>query len=293
MKNNRITLKNALSLIFLVSLALILCVGCGKKEEKTEEKKNEQAATSEEEQATEEEADESSDYYYVTEDGSVGLCDYTAFTYHVVSTDVTEEQMDEKMQETLDYFRNVLYLDVTEVTDDLVSQYYEYSTVEELKEAYAEVIKAKNEEDAQAAYEEEIVTQLVEGSDIFVDVTEDSAATYNSLMAHYKALAYAEGVTLEEYAENELGITFSDLEQELAQDAVDHTMRKMVVLAVAEAEGYTVTKGEYNLRIAEYMEYYGYEDEASFEYDFTVEYIMENMLMDITLEKLVAMSNGI
>ncbi|MCR4840981.1 MAG: hypothetical protein K5848_05515 [Lachnospiraceae bacterium] len=228
------------------------------------------------------------EYYYLSMDSSVGLCDYSALTYHVIDTSVTEEELNEKMDETLDYFNNVLWLNVSEVTDELVKQYYQYESVEELKKAYYEVIKEKKDKEAIAAYKEEIIKTLVEGSDVLVDLTDESAEYYNSLMAHYKALAFAEGLTVSEYAAQKLGIGEEELETTVAADALELAKRKKIILAVAEAEGYMVTQGEYNLRVADYMEYYGYTDEAAFKNDFSEDFINENMLMDITIDNLLA-----
>lgn len=233
------------------------------------------------------------DHYYVTTDGSVGLCDYTALSYHLINTEVTEEDIAAKMNETLDYFNNVLWLNVTEVTDDLVKKYYQYNSVDELKMAYYEVIKEQKEEDAFAAYREEIVTQLVEGSVVYADLTEESADYYNSLMAHYKALAFAEGISTEEYAASTLNLNKEQFETKVAADALEMATREKVVLAVAEAEGYMVTHGEYNKRIGGYMEYYGYTDEAAFKNDLSEDFINENMLMDVTVDNLLARSEPI
>lgn len=228
-------------------------------------------------------AGDSEKYVYITADKSVALGQYEGVTYRLADTDVTDEELNEKMKDTLEYFQSFMEIDA--LTDEVVAEFYEgYESVEELKEAYRDIILQKKQEEAQISYQEQVLTQIVENSDIFVDLTEDAAQCYSSLIIHYNALAVAGNMSLEEYAVNVLGLRSETWQEQIAADAANITYRHTILLAIAEAENITVSDSEYESGLEKYMEYYGYDNRELFEQEFTKEYIIRNMLEDSALE---------
>lgn len=223
------------------------------------------------------------EYVYVTRDKSVGLGQYEGLTYQTADTSATEAEVEEKMKDTLEYFQS--FMEIDELTDEVVAEFYEgYDSVEELRTAYSDIISQKKLEEAQKDYQEQVLTQIVENSDIFVDLTEDAAKCYSSLVNHYNTLAVAGNMTLEEYAVSVLGLPAGSWQEEIAEDAANLTYRHTILLAIAEAQDITVTDSEYEAGIEKYMEYYGYDNRELFEQEFTKEYIIQNMLEDSALE---------
>lgn len=222
-------------------------------------------------------------YVYVTQDNSVGLGKYEGLTYTLIDTSVTQEQIDETMTETLEYFQSIMEID--ELTDDVIAEFYDgYETVEELKAAYSQIIEQNNIIEAELRYQEDILNQIVENSDVFVDLTDEAAQCYSSLVTHYNVQAVAANMTFDEYVTDVLGMTADTWEEKIAEDAATLTYRHTVLLAIAEAENITISDAEYESKVGEYMDYYGYDNLKLFEKEYTKEYIITNMLEDSALE---------
>lgn len=270
--------------LIIVCLIITICItGCGKNSEKSKSK-NDKLSTDGISSANGAENSGNGEnildkYVYVTKDKSVGLGDYKGLTYTPVETEVTEQEIDAAISDTLAYFQD--FMDVEELTDDLVSEFYEgIDTVDELRDELKVVIYEQKCELAKEAYEEELLTKLVDNSDIFVDFTDQASQSYSALISHYNAMAVMGNLSLEQYVTEELGLDSETWQEDVAREATILTRRHMVLLAIAEAESITVSDTEYEERIEQYMLYYGYDNRELFEREFTKEYIIRNMTED-------------
>ena len=287
----------------MIRAVLVMCFvlgACGKKDKEKEVSTEPDAKITEgvsdngaDSDSVEGEADDSQKngeeelYVYVTKDNSVGLGKYEGLTYTLIDTSVTQEQIDETMAETLEYFQSIMEID--ELTDDVIAEFYDgYETVEDLKAAYSQIIEQNNIAEAQLMYQEEILNQIVENSDVFVDLTDEAAKCYSSLVTHYNVQAVAANMTFDEYITDVLGMTDDTWEEEIAEDAATLTYRHAVLLAIAEAENITISDAEYESKVGEYMDYYGYDNLKLFEKEYTKEYIITNMLEDSALEHVMS-----
>ncbi|MGN0165121.1 MAG: hypothetical protein ACI39R_02975 [Lachnospiraceae bacterium] len=278
-------IKTFLVFSLMVLMSLTLCA-CGKKDsgvnKASESDANEKPGlTTGADDGTQ--SDTLDEYFYVTEDKSVGLGNYLGVTYTPIDTSVTDEELQKVMDDTLEYFRSIM--EIESLSDEIVSEFYDgYETVEELENAFRNIIHEKNEQKASMTYQEEVLDKIVESSDIFVDLTEEASECYSSLVTHYNTLAVAENKTLEEYMVQTLGLDAENWHEQLAEDATILTYRHKILLAVAEAENLSISEEAYETKIGIYMEYYGYDNRELFEQEFTKESIEQNMLEDMALE---------
>lgn len=222
-------------------------------------------------------------YVYVTADRSVGLRKYEGIEYIPYDTNATEAEINASMEDTLKYFQS--FMEIDELTDEIVAEFYEdYSTVEDLYNAFAEIISHNKQVEAPFNNQEQVLNKLVETCDIFVDLTAEAAECYSALVIHYNALAVASVISLDEYMNNVLYPGVTDWQKRLAEDAAELTCRHKILLAIAEAENITISDSDYQSLVAGYMEYYGYDSLELFEQEFTKEQIVMNMLEDSALE---------
>ncbi len=285
-------------LFALVLLAMaIMLAGCNKEEKKnknenekaTEDVSNEQNENDANIGQGDNQGDDDGDKFeaYITVDGSVKLGNYKGIEYVPADTIVSEEELNECMKETLEYFQE--FMEIDELTDEIVAEFYEgFETVDELKEGFRVILADEKLSIAEYNNNEQVVGKLVETSEIYVDLTDDAIAAYNSLIKHYNVEAVKAGMELSEYMQSELSLGVDEWELYVAEEASSIVVKRRVLLAVAEAEKLTVSETEYDERIAAYMEYYGYEDSAIFEYEFSVDAIKKYMLEDIAMEFLLS-----
>ena len=289
----------------LVLLCVFVSASCGKKDGDGDKATQGEAVSTENEKPSgagnnengEDNANtQNKQYVYITADNSVALGQYKGIEFTPVDTTVTDAEISQSMNDTLKYFQT--FMDVDELTDELVAEFYEdYDSVGELYNALKEIISQRKQTEAKQKQQEEILNKIVENSDILVDMTDEAAECYSSLMIHYNVLAVASDKTLDDYMLETVYPNASDWKEKLAADAATLTCRHAVLLAIAEAEGMSVSDSEYEEAISGYMEYYGYDNRELFEQEFSKDQITKNILEDKALsyvvEKAVPVSDNI
>ncbi|MBP3238098.1 MAG: hypothetical protein J6M24_03270 [Lachnospiraceae bacterium] len=227
---------------------------------------------------------EVSPYYYISEDGSVGLCNYNDISYHEQDTSAEATELEAKMNETLSVISKSENKEIPELTDALVSKYYDYKSVDELRNAYKKMIEESKEEKAEDAYKNEILSYIVENSSFNSDLTEKSCTYYASLYSYYNARAVAKNMSFDEYVETYYETPAAEFKKNIARDATQLACRTEALLAIAEAEKLEITDEIYEEKIKTYMEKFGYSDRELFEKEYSRDVIEFNILQDLAFE---------
>lgn len=176
-----------------------------------------------------------------------------------------------------------------EITDDMINTGTsgKYTTVED----YREYIRSFMEEDAQEAYENtiinEVMTLVSEGAEISgypQDLVDYCAA---SMKAYYEQYAAYYSMDMESFV-TAMGITMEEFEEEVLA-AVERTLQaEFCYAAIAEAEGMEISEEEFQEALDSYMTMYtsyGYEYEN--EEAFLAEIGGENIIRTNLLQKKV------
>ncbi len=175
---------------------------------------------------------------------------------------------------------------IPELTDELVSEHTNgvHKTIESYKEYLTEYLK----QDKEAAARESMVSQVMEkviANTKFVHVSEkDVEEYYNSVLTYYNTIAAHFGVSLESYVSYYYDKTLDEFYKEVKQIAEDTVKEQLVLDAIIEKEGITLSQEQYKEMVGEYMEQYDYDDQTEFEADYTVENLRQSMLYDLAIE---------
>lgn len=170
-----------------------------------------------------------------------------------------------------------------ELTDEWVKEYSEDSeTVDEFREEVKEYMAKIYEENNRYALETEVLAALVEK----VEVIEFPEGEIESMMQEaidsYTSYADSMGVTLEDYLAM-YGMTLEAFEADLKTAAENSLKQKLAVKLLAEKKRLEPTEEEYQKRMEEYVELYGYES-----LDVMVEEVGEDVIKESILMETVA-----
>lgn len=170
-----------------------------------------------------------------------------------------------------------------EMTDEVITANTVYATVEEYRAAVKEELQADIDSQKQSAIWEKVRANATIKGYPEEEVTEyvnDVTSYYQSMAAYYgidfATLLSANGLTEEQFK--------SDCEEAARQEIAKY----MVLEAIAEAEGMTVSKEEVEEKIAEGMELLSADRETAVEYYGGEDVIEEYLLYYKVLEMLLA-----
>jgi len=176
---------------------------------------------------------------------------------------------------------------VPELTDEFIAEKApEYPTVEEYVAALREGMNKES-------YYTQITEQLMASSEV---------EKYNeAAVAERKALLIAEYTSYAEYygsyygLDTETAITYvlgfesmEAFQEEMGNYAYEVEKNAMIVEAIAEKENIKVTDADYETKVAEMAEYYGYTDAAEFEEANGKDLIEDSILSELVMEYIIS-----
>ncbi|MBO4484462.1 MAG: trigger factor [Lachnospiraceae bacterium] len=158
-------------------------------------------------------------------------------------------------------------------------------------EDYKKELRSMMEESAKKEYEdslyEEVIKQMIEISEFKTILDEDVAFYENDMKAYYESYASYYGMDVKEFV-TEVG--FSSYDAFLAdchENALQYVKEYMVLEAIAEKEGITVTPEIFDERVEGYMASASMTDKEAFIEEYSNEYLNYCILNDLALELLV------
>lgn len=141
--------------------------------------------------------------------------------------------------------------DYPELTDDIVKQVSEYTTVDEW---LAEIRNATELEKKWNIVKKKVISSATalkypdKELDTFVD----------SLNSSYQQYADNYGVSLDEFVETYMGMSKEEYDQQTLEYAQDYIKTEMVCVAIARREGISLTDEQFKDYVKHYAESYGY-----------------------------------
>jgi len=170
---------------------------------------------------------------------------------------------------------------VPELSDEWVKENSEESeTVEEFREEVKAYMARIYDENNMYALQTEILAALVEKTEVIAFPEGELEAMIQEAMDSYSTYADTMGVSLEDYL-GMYGLTLEAFEADLKSAAEDALKQKLAVKLLAEEKRLEPSEKEYQERMEEYVELYGYES-----LDVMLEEVGEDVVKEsILLEK--------
>lgn len=157
------------------------------------------------------------------------------------------------------------YISVTEypeLTDELVAEKTDYTTVEEFrKQVEKDLVKETAEKDL-ATDKEAMMKQITETSAVKQYPEQEMKDQLEMLTNQVKSVAESYGVSLDQYLMY-FGYDADSFQESLRTSVESNVQRKMIVVSIAKKEDITVTKAESEAKIQELLKASGLSDVAA------------------------------
>lgn len=173
-----------------------------------------------------------------------------------------------------------------EWNDEFVQTYTEYDSVEAYMEGTLSSLQASKEENASAEKEYRVVEAIIETSE-FDCSEEELESLKDSSRQQYEMYAAYSGLELEDFVASYMGVSLEEFELQLTSLAEFQMRSKLVIDAVAKAEGIVLTEEEYQEGLSSLAGEYAAESPETFEEQYGRSVIEENLVYDKTLDFLV------
>ena len=160
---------------------------------------------------------------------------------------------------TLNYISVIEY---PELTDELVAEKTDYTTVEEFrKQVEKDLVKETAEKDL-ATDKEAMMKQITETSAVKQYPEQEMKDQIEMLTNQVKSVAESYGVSLDQYLMY-FGYDADSFQESLRTSVESNVQRKMIVVSIAKKEDITVTKAESEAKIQELLKASGLSDVAA------------------------------
>lgn len=184
---------------------------------------------------------------------------------------------------------NEIYtLSTPELTDEWVQANSETSsTVEEYKKEVREQLEATNEENVNNTLKSEVLEALLEQVEV-KELPEDQVSEqYQATEDYYTYMAQAYGMEFADFLTTYMGMTEDEFKEQAQTSAEEFVTRKLACELLAEKKNLEPSDEEYQAKLEEYAEAYGYEDLESFEEEMGEDVIRNAVLQDKVAEYLI------
>ena len=170
-----------------------------------------------------------------------------------------------------------------DLDDEFASEVSEFDTLAEYKADVKKNLEEKKQADAKNAKEDAVIKAIIE--DAKMDIPEAMVETQKrQMLEEFAQRIQSQGLNFSQYMQF-TGMTAEKMMEQVAPQAMDRIQSRLVLEAVAKAEGLTATDEDFDKKVAELAESY------KMEKDKVVEMIGEEgkkqMLEDIAVSKAV------
>jgi len=171
-----------------------------------------------------------------------------------------------------------------EYTDSFVLTYYGYQSTQ----AFEDALRASLEEqyESQRTYNRiaQVWDTVLTEAELLKVPEAEKTAKQAEYSAYYTSQAEAQGMVLNEYITDVLGMSIKEFQDSLETEVNDILKEEMVLYYIARTENIEVSNAEYQEGAKEYAAYYGLNSVVELEAYFAPEEIIQNLLFDEVLE---------
>lgn len=155
-----------------------------------------------------------------------------------------------------------------ELTDALIAEKTDFETLEAYKENIRTQLQNSYDAQTNSQFENDIMSAIVADASYHMDLSTEIMNYASNMQSMYEATANQYGVSLEVYLNAMFGISLSKFMEELPKSAEQVIRSYYAMLAVADAEGMTISDEVYADYTAKMMVDYGYESMEALEADY-------------------------
>ena len=165
----------------------------------------------------------------------LSLGDYSDISYHLETPEITEEEIDVYEEELADDYG------IEEVTLDFIEDHFDLSSYDDFREwiSKRELSHKKYVDTEQCR--EDVLGRLEEGAEFDMD-QEEVAKHSLEIVTGYASMAEADGLTIEEYCEQELQTPYEDFFDMCYEEGEQEIKDYLLIGAVAAKEYGDVTE---------------------------------------------------
>lgn len=151
-----------------------------------------------------------------------------------------------------------------EFNEEFVTENSDYETVEEYRAAVAEELEQTEYDDQLYDIKSELYSQIVSETEVAKYPDKEVKKQIKELNKSYEQLAENSGQEWEEYRDGTLGVDEEEYDEQIELYAKELVKQEMIIYAIAEKEGLTVTDEEYDQYLETMLSSSGFEDEDAF-----------------------------
>lgn len=143
---------------------------------------------------------------------------------------------------------------IPELTDDFIKAQTGYDTLAALRAYVRESLETELEAYIEEAFQKSVLTEIIKNATFDGAINDEITEYANSIIDQYKSYALAYSMSLEDFLYNAIGYTLETFYAEVAEVADFNVKCDKILVAIAEAEGFTVSDSEYSAAIQAIME---------------------------------------
>lgn len=173
-----------------------------------------------------------------------------------------------------------------ELTDELAAEISEseYKTVAEYRASVEQTLKEGKASTRDSQKTNDLMTQVYNNSKINDYPAELVAFTKQQYVDYYEQYAQQSEMSLSDFIVQNLQTTEEEFHTQMEEMAKQSLRQEMLLKAIAETEGLTLTDEEYQERAAAYAEQMGLEGVEGLEQQYGAKLVETNLLLDKALE---------
>lgn len=168
-----------------------------------------------------------------------------------------------------------------ELTDAFIAEKTDFDTLDAYEEDIRATLQRGYDVTIESQFETDVVAAIIDNSEFHMDLSTEINAYANNMKSMYEYQASMYGVSLEVYINAMFGMTMDAFNTEMPKSAEQLVKRYYIMLAIADAEGMTVSEAEYNDYAEQMMVDYGFETIEQLE----AEYPKSNLENSILYER--------
>lgn len=181
------------------------------------------------------------------------------------------------------HVQNVQEYQLDEWGDDFIRENLDYDSEEAMKTTIREELEQTASEEADANVEYDLIQKFLDNCEFEIQDA-DVEAYIDDMMSEYETYATAYQMELEDFLQQAMGITETQLREMFRETANFRVKMTISFHEVAEAEGLTVTQEEYMERGESLAEEYGYASVVDVEEVYSRAMIEEQMIQEKVIE---------
>lgn len=227
------------------------------------------------------------DFLEEFEENLVGRHAGDTFTFTVTFPEDYDDVLGGKEAEFSVTMNTIEEVILPEYNDELIASATDYKTVAEYEDAARKELMEDTKEESYSAAAEDLLSQAVENASFngYPQALYDSC--YAEVMDGYNLWADMYDVEVDELLSDYFMMTEEDIEEEV----IDSVHERLVVQAIADAEGIAITDENYEAEASAMLEEYGYDTLEEFEKDYGRTSIMDMILREKVLDFLYESAN--